>query len=362
VGGTVAGILLAAGAGTRMGSPKGLLRMPDGTPWVTQAVAALATGGCAPIFAVTGARAEQVQALVPALAEIVVVRDWAEGLSASLRAGLRAAQQQAPSAVAVIVALVDTPGVTADAVGRLHRLAGPAVLARAGYDGVPGHPVLIGREHWTGVIETAAGDAGARDYLAGHDVVLVESGDVASGTDIDTPDQLDSAATSAERPPPLILGAVASQLLPDTSRLAPPARRVVRARVTENPLDVAAHTAAVEGPSSGAVVSFAGVVRDHDGGRAVTSIEYVGHPTADAVLARVVAEVTAQSSAEAVAVSHRLGPLAVGEVALVVAVAGVHRAEAFATAMLLVDEVKRQLPVWKRQIFPDGTDEWVACP
>jgi molybdopterin synthase catalytic subunit len=137
---------------------------------------------------------------------------------------------------------------------------------------------------------------------------------------------------------------------------------VVLAAVTSEPIEVSIHTAAVAGSSSGAVVSFAGVVRDHDGGRPVTSIEYVGHPSAATVLARVVAEVTAQSEAEAVAVSHRVGPLAVGDAALVVAVAGVHRAEAFATAMLLVDEVKRQLPVWKRQIFTDGSDEWVACP
>jgi molybdopterin synthase catalytic subunit len=155
---------------------------------------------------------------------------------------------------------------------------------------------------------------------------------------------------------------VTTETGPDTSRLSPPARRVVHTAVTEQPIEVGVHTAAVAGSSSGAVVSFAGVVRDHDGGRPVTSIEYVGHPTAAAVLARVVAEVTAQSQAEAVAVSHRLGPLAVGEAALVVAVAGVHRAEAFATAMLLVDEVKRQLPVWKRQVFPDGSDEWVDCP
>ena len=157
-------------------------------------------------------------------------------------------------------------------------------------------------------------------------------------------------------------GPVTTNTEPDTSRLAPPARQVVHTEVTEQPIDVSTHTAAVAGSSSGAVVSFAGVVRDHDDGRAVTSIEYVAHPTAAAVLARVVAEVTAQSQAEAVAVSHRLGPLAVGEAALVVAVAGVHRAEAFATAMQLVDEVKRQLPVWKRQVFPDGSDEWVDCP
>lgn len=149
---------------------------------------------------------------------------------------------------------------------------------------------------------------------------------------------------------------------PDASRVSPPARRVLITQVTEEPIEVSTHTAAVAGASSGAVVSFAGVVRNHDGGRPVTSIEYVGHPTAAAVLARVVAEVTAASQAEAVAVSHRVGPLAVGDAALVVAVAGVHRAEAFATAMLLVDEVKRQLPVWKRQVFPDGSDEWVACP
>ena len=149
---------------------------------------------------------------------------------------------------------------------------------------------------------------------------------------------------------------------PDTSRLSPPARRVVHTEVTEQPIEVSVHSAMVAGAASGAVVSFAGVVRNHDGGRPVTAIEYVGHPTSAAVLARVVAEVTAASQAEAVAVSHRIGPLAIGEAALVVAVAGVHRAEAFETAMQLVDEVKRQLPVWKRQVFPDGTDEWVDCP
>jgi molybdopterin synthase catalytic subunit len=155
---------------------------------------------------------------------------------------------------------------------------------------------------------------------------------------------------------------VSSETIRDTSRLAPPARRVVLTEVTETPIDVARLTAAVDGPASGAVVSFAGVVRNHDAGRPVTSIEYSAHPTAAAVLARLVAEVAAASEAEAVAVAHRVGPLAIGDAALVVAVAGVHRAEAFATAMELVDEVKRQLPVWKRQIFPDGTDEWVACP
>lgn len=149
---------------------------------------------------------------------------------------------------------------------------------------------------------------------------------------------------------------------PDTSRLRSPARRVVFTAVTEAPLDVDKHAAAVGDAGSGAVVTFAGVVRDHDHGRRVTSIEYVGHPTAERVLAEVAQEVAAASRAEAIAISHRLGPLAVGDVALAVAVSGVHRAEAFATASALVDEVKRRLPVWKRQVFADGDQEWVACP
>lgn len=144
--------------------------------------------------------------------------------------------------------------------------------------------------------------------------------------------------------------------------MQPPARRVVLAVVTEAPLDVEAHVAAVTDPAAGAVVTFTGAVRNHDGGRPVTSIEYVSHPTAQRVLAEVAADVAERSEAEALAVSHRVGPLAVGEAALVVAVSGVHRAEAFATASQLVDEVKDRLPVWKRQVFADGSDEWVACP
>ena len=148
----------------------------------------------------------------------------------------------------------------------------------------------------------------------------------------------------------------------DTSRIDPPARRVVRTAVTTQPLDVVEHEAAVAGPASGAVVTFSGAVRDHDGGRAVAGIEYVGHPSAAAVLAEVVADVTARSDVDAVAVSHRLGALGIGDAALVVAVSAAHRQEAFVAAALLVDEVKHRLPVWKRQVFTDGADEWVACP
>jgi CTP:molybdopterin cytidylyltransferase MocA len=170
-----------------MGQPKGLLRFSDGTPWVARAVTALVDGGCAPILVVTGASAEQVAALVPSAAVIVVANDWDEGMGASLRAGLKAAV----GSCAAIITLVDTLGVTAEIVARLVQVAGPGVLARAAYDGVPGHPVLIGADHWDGVLAMAQGDAGARGYLAGRgDVVLVESGDIGSGEDIDTPDEL----------------------------------------------------------------------------------------------------------------------------------------------------------------------------
>lgn len=123
-----------------------------------------------------------------------------------------------------------------------------------------------------------------------------------------------------------------------------------------------AHERAVDHPRAGAVVTFSGQVRDHDGGRAVTCIEYVAHPTAERVLADVVAEVVAGTEAEAVAVTHRVGELAIGESAIVVAVSAAHRHEAFTACSLIVDEVKHRLRVWKRQVFADGSEEWVACP
>jgi molybdopterin synthase catalytic subunit len=178
----------------------------------------------------------------------------------------------------------------------------------------------------------------------------------------------DLSATTAFRPdasgahPALDPGRADGERVRDTSRLTPPAHLVVLSAVTAQPLNVADHEVAVAGPASGAVVTFAGVVRDHDGGRAVSGIEYVGHPSAGQVLAEVVAEVAARCDVDAVAVSHRLGDLAIGDAALVVAVAGAHRQEAFAAAALMVDEVKHRLPVWKRQVFTDGTDEWVSCP
>ncbi|GAA0810730.1 molybdenum cofactor biosynthesis protein MoaE [Spirilliplanes yamanashiensis] len=137
---------------------------------------------------------------------------------------------------------------------------------------------------------------------------------------------------------------------------------MIHVAVTDQPLDLAAHEQAVADAAAGAVVSFQGVVRDHDHGRGVTLLEYEGHPTAEAVLREVAQEIAADPAVRSVAVSHRVGRLAVGDVALVAAVSTAHRAEAFAACGRLVDEAKARLPIWKHQIFADGTDEWVNCP
>lgn len=137
---------------------------------------------------------------------------------------------------------------------------------------------------------------------------------------------------------------------------------VVIAEVGATPLDLAAHEKAVAEARAGAVVTFQGVVRDHDHGRGVTLLEYEGHPTAEAVLREVAAEIAADPDVYALAVSHRVGTLAIGDVALVAAVSTAHRAAAFAACARLVDEVKARLPIWKRQVFTDGSDEWVNCP
>lgn len=132
------------------------------------------------------------------------------------------------------------------------------------------------------------------------------------------------------------------------------------ALVSATPLQVEACEQAVRTAGSGAVVAFSGVVRDHDDGRPVTLLEYVGHPSAAQILTAVAEEVAAGSEVHAVAVAHRVGTLTVGDTALVAAVSAAHRQAAFAACARLVEEVKARLPVWKRQVFGDGTDEWVG--
>lgn len=135
---------------------------------------------------------------------------------------------------------------------------------------------------------------------------------------------------------------------------------VVRAALTDHPITLAEHEDLVRHHAAGAIVGFVGMIRDHDGGREVVELEYSAHPSAADVLAEVVADVAAQSTGtRAIAASHRIGVLGIGDAALVVAVAADHRQAAFATCAHLVDAIKERLPVWKRQVFADGTDEWV---
>jgi molybdopterin synthase catalytic subunit len=136
---------------------------------------------------------------------------------------------------------------------------------------------------------------------------------------------------------------------------------VLRAAVTDQPISLAEHEDLVSHQSAGAIVGFVGMIRDHDGGRGVSRLEYSAHPSAAQVLADVVAEVAeASSGVRAVAASHRIGVLKIGDAALVAAVAADHRQAAFATCAQLVDTIKARLPVWKHQFFDDGTEEWVG--
>jgi molybdopterin synthase catalytic subunit len=137
---------------------------------------------------------------------------------------------------------------------------------------------------------------------------------------------------------------------------------VLRAAVVDEPIEVSGHEALVLRADAGAVVGFAGVVRDHDHGRAVTSLEYTGHPSAGDLITEIAAEIAQRPGVLAVAVSHRIGALKIGDTALAAAVSCAHRGDAFASCRDLVDEVKHRLPIWKRQVFDDGSDEWVNCP
>ncbi|CAJ1579910.1 molybdenum cofactor biosynthesis protein MoaE [[Mycobacterium] wendilense] len=137
---------------------------------------------------------------------------------------------------------------------------------------------------------------------------------------------------------------------------------VLRAALTEAPILLSEHEALVAHEAAGAVVGFAGVVRNHDGGREVLRLEYSAHPLAEQTMAEVLAEAAAEArGVRALAASHRVGPLQLGDAALVAAVAADHRQAAFEVCARLVDTIKERLPVWKHQFFADGTDEWVNC-
>ncbi|WP_327190936.1 nucleotidyltransferase family protein [Streptomyces xinghaiensis] len=219
----IAGLLLAAGGGRRLGGrPKALLPH-RGRPLVEHAARALRDGGCAPVHVVLGAAEEEVreQAELPGCV-LVGNPHWAEGMGSSLRAGLASLSPRTPPATAlprpplrppfgtappdhgatgtaphevtaVVVALVDQPGVGAEAVARVRAaFRSRTSLAAAAYDGRRGHPVLFGAAHWAAIADRAVGDQGARAYLAEHydALELVDCSGVASPGDIDTPEDL----------------------------------------------------------------------------------------------------------------------------------------------------------------------------
>ena len=181
----VGGLVLAAGEGRRLGTPKALVEV-DGRRLVDRAVTALRLGGCEPVVVVLGAA----RTVVPD-AHVVTNDDWRTGMGSSLRLGLAALG--AVDVTAVVVTLVDTPGVTGPVVDRLvTACAAGADVAVATYDGRPRTPVLLARNHWREVAELAVGDVGARAFLRTHPHLVrhVECGDVGTSDDLDTPEDL----------------------------------------------------------------------------------------------------------------------------------------------------------------------------
>jgi len=138
--------------------------------------------------------------------------------------------------------------------------------------------------------------------------------------------------------------------------------RIRLCELRETPLDVGEVVAALEGDDSGGLTVFVGRVRDHDGGREVTGLDYSAHPTALARLQEVCASVAEQHDVHGVAAVHRTGSLDIGDIAVVVATSTSHRGEAFAATRALIDTLKAEVPIWKHQRFRDGSEEWVGTP
>ncbi|MGY1763018.1 NTP transferase domain-containing protein [Geodermatophilus sp. SYSU D00779] len=183
---TVAGLVLAAGGGRRYGMPKALVEY-EGSLLVERAVRT-ARAVCDPVLVVLGARAVDVWRTADLDgATVLANRDWETGMASSLRTGLDGLRGWPGWVDAALVTLVDMPGMTPEALRAVAAHAAPDALAIATYDGVRGHPVLLGREHWAGVAATATGDEGARRYLAGRAVTEVDCTGLADPTDLDVP-------------------------------------------------------------------------------------------------------------------------------------------------------------------------------
>ena len=187
---TCAAVVLAAGGGRRYGMPKALVEY-EGSLLVERAVRT-ARAACDVVLVVLGAQAVDVWRTADLTgATVLANKDWETGMASSLRTGLDGLRGFPGTVDAALVTLVDMPGMTADALAAVAAHAAPDALAVATYDGVRGHPVLLGRDHWAGVIATATGDEGARRYLgersAAGMVVEVDCTGLADPADLDVP-------------------------------------------------------------------------------------------------------------------------------------------------------------------------------
>lgn len=179
----IVALILAAGEGSRIGTPKAMLEI-DGERFIDRAVSILRASGCAEVYVVLGAWVGEV-----AEAKVIVNEDWKEGMASSLRKGLSHISTL-PEVEGVLVSLVDLPGLTVQAAHKI--LVEPGEIVVGTYRGKPGHPVKFSRKHWLGIMESTHGEIGARDYLAKRlDVQYVELGDLANGKDIDTTEDLE---------------------------------------------------------------------------------------------------------------------------------------------------------------------------
>lgn len=184
----VAGVVLAAGAGRRFGMPKALVEH-QGALLVERAARVLDEGGCEPIVVILGAAARKVRERAQlGRARTVLNPDWRSGMGSSLRTALDALEFTPVTAAVVLP--VDMPGITPTAVRRVAALADPSALAAASHAGKRSHPVLLGREHWSGSKAAAVGDVGARDYLRQHEVTTVTCDDISNSNDVDRPEDL----------------------------------------------------------------------------------------------------------------------------------------------------------------------------
>lgn len=332
--------------------PKALIRLHGGKSLLTKSLEILREGGCEDIVVVLGADepfvrkalevwTDKIDAIMgDGALHLVSNEQYADGISTSVRAGLQGVQELESHPESVLVQLVDTPEISPDAIALLCKVSDPSAVAVATYDGVIGHPMLIGREHWGPIASAITGDVGARQYLNGReDLQRIACDGLGSPADVDTPEQLRSLTKRDVVHP-----------------------QIHKAEVTRDGISVSFLDVLVRDRRAGAVVTFSGVVRDHDDGRQVEKLTYMAHPSAGDVINRVTAEVAAISGVRGIAVQHRVGELDVGDIALGCAVAADHRQEAFETCSLLVERVKAELPVWKHQRFEDGTDEWVNAP